>query len=1664
MANRSKKLRKSKSSRARKRRLAQSQKSNLDFQTLEPRNLLAAVVVSTAEDLVSPTADTSSIAGLIANDGGDGISLREAIVAANNTDGADTVTFAGSVFTGGDNSLIRLTQGQLSVSEGLTFDGRSVGGVVITGDANGDDITREGTRITDVSASYGGTVGASDDFLDDNSRVLTFSGSGNLTLINLTVTGGRTTSTFAEGGGIQTSDGNVLLRSSIVSGNSTADQRAGGGGIYTDTGYVSLINSTVSGNNAFNSEGGGIRTSAGDVTLINSTVSGNIASGRNGSGGGIYTDSGIVSLTDSTVSGNISTRFSGQGGGIRTADGDVVLNNSTVSGNSTTGDSGSGGGIRTFAGNVTLTNSTVSGNGTTGDSGSGGGIRTSAGSVSLIDSNVTGNSTPGSDSKGGGISTGGGSVSLVDSSVISNSTGSSYNSSGRNSSGGGIYTDTGDVSLTNSTVVENSTYGDGGGIYASFSGLSVSLNNSTVSGNVSGDLGGGIYGRFSNVALVNSNVSENSSGNSGGGISAISGTVSVTNSTVSGNSSEASAGGVNGSTVTLTNSTVSGNSSVFGGGGISANEASLVNSTVSGNSSSRSGGGILADITSLTNSTVSGNSSGSNGGGIWSALFNSTVLVVNSTVTDNSAAGIAGGIGFEDPDRGELTLNNSIVAGNVDVGTSPDIAAVSEADNLIVEHSLIGDTTGSGISATTGSGNILNQSAILGPLADNGGLTQTHSLLPDSPAIDAGNEALAVDANGPLASDQRGGLFTRSFDDPTAPGTGVDIGAYELRVLLVDNPIDEDDGIEVVGDLSLREAIRLANDNPLLNVISFDATVFTGGDSSLIRLTQGELVISSSVSIDGTLANGLIITADTNGDDVTLPGTEITDVLASFGGTDGAADDLLDDNSRVLTFSDSTGNLTLARLTFTGGQASNSSVYGGGVLFDSSGTLTLNQAAVSGNGTSDYRGNGGGIYSRLGNVSLNESTVSENNTRGDRGRGGGIYARFGTVSLNNSAVSGNSITGSFTGGGGGGGVFNVLGSVSLINSTVSGNRSESRVGGGGGIGTVTADVSLVNSTLSGNNTTGERSYGGGIYTRSGDITLISSTFSGNSTTGDGSDGGGIYSRSGSVSLFNSTFSGNSTEGVDSNGGGIWSDDSTVSLVNSTVTGNTASGVGGGIALDAEGPEAERLTLHNSIVAGNTDSGTAPDLFAGSALADDLIVEHSLIGDTTGTGVSTTTGAGNILNQSPLLAALADNGGPTQTHALLEGSAAIGVGNNALAAGLLTDQRGETRIIDGVVDIGAFELQSPTVASVIRDEGGVLVRPDQLATFAVTFDQDVNVNAGDLLVSNDTMGVVVDTSSVGFSYDASTLTATWDFGSLPDLEASFYTFELSDTITGVNGGLALDGDSDNISGGAHLEEVYVAIPGDANLDGDVEVNDINFFLGTNTGDGATVLSNLDRPGTFVWSQGDFNGDGDVDATQLNIFTGEQSGDYAVFLANLGRNVRPISTQPLTSQTLTSQPVTTQPVVSQPLLAQSVSSDSVAIEFAATVVSSADQVSSVDAVQNRLPVVVALATPSESIPLASDDLGSVVLKSRPLLFAAQANVDASIEDVDPFADLNATFSPALLSENSPLELQGAHEQLDELFSEDSGVLQDDDASDLSVAAVDALEDASDLLSFA
>ena len=234
-------------------------------------------------------------------------------------------------------------------------------------------------------------------------------------------------------------------------------------------------------------------------------------------------------------------------------------------------------------------------------------------------------------------------------------------------------------------------------------------------------------------------------------------TVSISNMTITGGNVSNIGGGIyNAGTLTLTNCTVSNNicSEGFGAAGIyNGGTLRLNNCTIAGNHADEAvfsdGGGGIQNQGQLfmTNCTVSGNTAdnynGNGGGGIANYGFAS---IANCTITGNSSNFGSGGGSIYN--GATLKLGNTIVAGN------------SGGD-------IVGPFTDLG-------NNLIDIDAKLGPLANNGGLTRTHALLTGSPAINAGSNALAKDANGnTLTTDQRGNGY------PRIVGGTVDIGAFE---------------------------------------------------------------------------------------------------------------------------------------------------------------------------------------------------------------------------------------------------------------------------------------------------------------------------------------------------------------------------------------------------------------------------------------------------------------------------------------------------------------------------------------------------------------------------------------------------------------------------------------------------------------------------------------------------------------------------------------------------------------------------------------------------------------------------------------------------------------------------------------------------------------------
>ena len=826
---------------------------------------------------------------------------------------------------------------------------------------------------------------------------------------------------------------------------------------------------------------------------------------------------------------------------------------------------------------------------------------------------------------------------------------------------------TGDLTIDGLTITGGvaSGVGDGGGIDFRSSGT-LTVNRSEIVGNSSASNGGGIFSS-GDVRVTNSAIRGNSA-STGGGIESFSGNLTFVDSAILGNTSDGRGGGI---------ATISG-------------DVTVINSTIHGNRANDAngdGGGIAQGLGGVTviNSTVSGNVAGGRGGGVAASR---DVSLVNSTVFDNASGGGGGGVfGFDNIFNGRVRVENSIVAGNTAAGVPSEVVRDPQGQ-LAIRHSLIGNAEGLG--AIAGNvGNLTGTAAnpldpLLDALADNGGPVPTHALLLDSPAIDAGSNALAVDAGGaPLRFDQRGEGFDR------IGGGTVDMGAIEgfreTPSFVVTTGLDIVDRFDQ--QTSLREAVLLANNTPSPDTITFDPAVFTGGGASLIRLTQGELGITQSLTIDGSAATGVTITGDANGDDVT-DAAGVTDVEAS-------GEALLDDNSRVLRSSGFGRTLKIDSLTITGGVTHGVGSHGAGILLDSTGLLAVINSTISGNTSG---GNGGGFDTSFGSVTVTSSTISGNVARNE---GGGIFTTAGDVTVSSSAISGNT----------------------------TGFR-------GGGISTSTGNVTVSSSAISGNAAGDD---GGGINNSVGDVTLIDSTIQGNA----GDDGGGIRSLEGDVTVINSTVSGNSAARF---GGGVFTlrGPGIITLVNSTVVDNFSDQGGAVFSLDVSGS----AVVENSIIAGNRRASGAPDI---KIPRDRITINSSLIGDTTGLAIDANTGTGNLLDVDPRLGPLADNGGPTLTHALLSGSPAINAGNNALAvdaggAPLLFDQRGDgfDRINTGAVDIGAFEL-------VI-----------ELASLIVTTDQDVVDNLDQrtslreaVLLANSTVGA--DTITFDPSLSGSTIT-------------------------------------------------------------------------------------------------------------------------------------------------------------------------------------------------------------------------------------------------------------------------------------------------------------------
>ncbi|MFK8113549.1 MAG: beta strand repeat-containing protein [Rubripirellula sp.] len=457
-------------SQQRKKRLSQAKnlrRRRAILETLEERRVLAAFLVSAGGDAGAGT-------------------LREALVAANATPEADTITFDSSV-----TGTITLTaaNGALPVTAPVSIEGPGSGVLTINANTGGANEF----RVLDIATT-----------------------AGDVSISGLTLSGGRVPG--EAGGAIRfQSDGLLSIQSSVISGN-TANN---GGGVYSEyAGSIEVSDSTISGNTAMFGPGGGLHNANGNTTLTSSFVTGNRSYN---SGGGVFSPyAGLVTITDTELTNNTITEDGYHGAAIYSGEGAVTISGSTISGNTSPGDAG---GIYNYNGNFTITDSTVTGN----QAGySGGGLFNYAGAFSITNSSVSNNVSLYGD--GGGISNANGGLTLTRSTISGNSA---------VTDGGGVSNSSGQVIVVGSTLNNNTSGRDGGGI-ATLTGA-VTLTNATVSTNSANVRGGGVKSDSAPVRLVNSTFTLNNANIDGGGIGVLPSnngeSILIHNSIVAGNTS-----------------------------------------------------------------------------------------------------------------------------------------------------------------------------------------------------------------------------------------------------------------------------------------------------------------------------------------------------------------------------------------------------------------------------------------------------------------------------------------------------------------------------------------------------------------------------------------------------------------------------------------------------------------------------------------------------------------------------------------------------------------------------------------------------------------------------------------------------------------------------------------------------------------------------------------------------------------------------------------------------------------------------------------------------------------------------------------------------------------------------------------------------------------------
>jgi len=402
----------------------------------------------------------------------------------------------------------------------------------------------------------------------------------------------------------------------------------------------------------------------------------------------------------------------------------------------------------------------------------------------------------------------------------------------------------------------------------------------------------------------------------------------------------------------------------------------------------------------------------------------------------------------------------------------------------------------------------------------------------------------------------------------------------------------------------------------------------------------------------------------------------------------------------------------------------------------------------------------------------------------------------------------------------GGGMYLQNGNPVLTSVTFTGNSATG--GAGGGINSQTLNIPgdeysipvLTDVVFTGNTATG----GGGMFVTNSNAVLNRVLFDSNTAT---RRGGGMLIEIASPSLTNVTFYGNistETAGAAPRGGGaIMNVTGNPTINNATFSGNNSLTVGGDAIRNAT---TSNPVIRNSIFWGDVNDEITSD-GTGSTTISDSVVQGGFVGGT------------NIITTNPLLSALANNGGYTQTMAIGVGSSAIDTGNNATCASV--DQRNVARPIGTACDIGAYEFQGATTLTVSAATG----------TYGGTVNLSATLDSGGTGVSGRTVSFTLNGTSVGSAVTNGSGVATLNNVSLAGINAGTY---LGGIGSGVGASFAGDGTYNASSGTATLTVNKRTITVTA-------ATDTKVYNGNNLSSGIPTITSgtLATGDTVTWTQ-------------------------------------------------------------------------------------------------------------------------------------------------------------------------------------------------------------------